>query len=76
MGVTHRGAIADELIAGGLDADTPVASVRFATTDEEEVVRCDLSDLGRADIESPATIVVGAVAAFDLRSVAPLVATA
>ncbi len=76
MGVTHRRAIADELIAGGLAPDTPVAAVRSATTEHEDVVRCALSDLGTADVQSPATIVIGAVAAFDLRSVAPLVHTA
>ncbi len=76
MGVTHRSAIADELIAGGLAPDTPVAAVRFATTEQEHVLRCDLAQLGGADIESPATIVVGAVAALDLRSVAALATTA
>lgn len=75
MGVTHRDAIASELIAGGLASDTPVAAVRFATTDQEDVVRCDLAELGAAPVESPATIVVGAVAAFDLRSVAALAPT-
>ncbi|MGA9279010.1 uroporphyrinogen-III C-methyltransferase [Ilumatobacter sp.] len=76
MGVTHRGAIAAELIAGGLDADTPVAAIRSATTDSEEVVRCELADLGGIDIDAPATIVVGAVAAFDLRDIPALSATA
>ncbi len=76
MGVTHRAAIAAELIEGGLAADTPVAAVRFASTDREQVVRCDLADLGEASIESPATIVVGAVAALDLRSVAHFATTA
>lgn len=72
MGVTHRRAIAAELIAGGLAPDTPVAAVRLATTDCEEVVRCDLSDLGDAPVESPATIVIGAVAALDLRCASSL----
>lgn len=76
MGVTHRRAIADELIVGGCAPDTPVAAVRFATTGDEDVVRCDLADLGDAAVESPATIVIGAVAAFDLRSVSPLSTTA
>lgn len=66
MGVAHRAAIASELIAGGLDADTPVMAVHSATTATEIVTRCRLDDLGDAAIESPATIVVGAVAAFDL----------
>lgn len=69
MGVTHRAAIAAELIAGGLDAATPVAAIQSATTHDEHVVRCDLSDLHSADVESPATIVIGAVAAIDLRCV-------
>jgi uroporphyrin-III C-methyltransferase len=76
MGVTHRAAIADELIAGGLAPDIPVAAVRFATTDEENVVRCDLAELRDIAIESPATIVVGAVASFDLRNATELTATA
>ena len=68
MGVAHRAAISDELIAGGLAVDTPVAAIRSATTDTEHVVRCTLADLGSTPVESPATIVVGAVAAFDLRA--------
>lgn len=68
MGVTHRASIADELLAGGLAADTPVMAVRAATTDREEVSRFRLDELGSTSIDSPATIVVGAVAAFDLRS--------
>ncbi len=68
MGVAHRGTIASELIAGGLGAATPVMAVRSATTDGEVVQRCRLDELGSAAIESPATIVVGAVAAFDLTS--------
>ena len=66
MGVAHRGAIATELIIGGLATDTPVAVIHRATTDDQDVVRCDLANLGNTAIESPATIVVGAVAAFDL----------
>ncbi len=69
MGVAHRASIAAELIAGGLAPDTPVAAVRSATTDDEEVVRCSLAELGDAPVEAPATIVVGAVASFDLRGV-------
>lgn len=67
MGVTHRRAIAAELIAGGLDADTPFAAIRSATTTSETVRRGTLADLGDTPLESPATIVIGAVAAFDLR---------
>lgn len=74
MGVTHRAEIAEELIAGGLAADTPVAAIRSATTEQQFVTRCTLADVDRADIESPATIVIGAVAAFDLSGVNHLLA--
>ncbi len=66
MGVTHRAAIADELIAGGLGPDTPVATVRSATTGDQVVARCDLAELGSTPVQSPATIVIRAVAAFNL----------
>ena len=45
MGVAQRGAIAAELIAGGLDPATPVAAVRSATTPDEVVARCRLDEL-------------------------------
>jgi siroheme synthase len=68
MGVTERSSIASELKAGGLAADTPVAAVRSATTGEESTQRCRLDELGTLDVRSPAVIVIGPVAAFDLRS--------
>ena len=68
MGVAQRAAIADGLIEGGLAADTPVAAIRSATSSQQQVVRCELSELGEAAVESPATIVIGAVASFDLTS--------
>lgn len=71
MGVTHRATIADELIVGGLAADTPVAAIHAATTDRQAVVRCTLDDLGDTTVHSPATIVVGPVAGFDLTDVGP-----
>ena len=72
MGVAQRAAIAAELIAGGLDAATPVAAVHRATTDQQDVVRCELADLHAAAIESPAVIVIGPVAALDLTSLVEL----
>jgi uroporphyrin-III C-methyltransferase len=68
MGVAERGAIGGELIAGGLAADTPVAAIHSATTGEQAVVRGRLDQLAEIDVRPPATIVIGAVAAFDLRS--------
>jgi uroporphyrin-III C-methyltransferase len=66
MGVAHRAEIADELIVGGLPADTPVAAIQNATTDRQIVVRSRLDELRHVAVRSPATIVIGAVAAFDL----------
>jgi uroporphyrin-III C-methyltransferase len=68
MGVSQRGTIAAELIAGGLDPATPVAAVRRATTKAQSVTRCRLDELATAPISPPTVIVIGAVAAFDLTS--------
>ena len=68
MGVSQRAAIAAELMAGGLDPMTPVATVESATTDHQVVGRWTLSGLAAADVHSPAVIVIGAVAAFEFVS--------
>ncbi len=68
MGVAQRASIAAALMEGGLAADTPVAAIRHATSSHQHVVRCALSELAMVAVESPATIVIGAVAAFDLNS--------
>ncbi len=70
MGVSQRGAIAAELVAGGLDPATPVAAIRSATTPEQVVARCPLGELAATAIDSPAVIVVGAVAALRLTGAA------
>ena len=67
MGVATRGAIADRLMAGGLAPDTPVAAVRWGTRPEQRTVRTTLGLLGAVELEPPVTLVVGAVAALDLR---------
>jgi uroporphyrin-III C-methyltransferase len=66
MGVSERGPIAAALIAGGLAPGTPVAAIGHATSAEQHVVRCALAELADTPVESPATIVIGAVAALDL----------
>jgi len=67
MGVAQRGVIAAELIAGGLDPSTPVAAVGSATTAEQVTMRCTLDALAAASVASPAVLVIGAVAAMDVR---------
>ena len=74
MGVAERAAIASRLIAGGLRPETPVTAVRFGTRPEQQVVRTTLGELGEAEIEAPAAIVIGAVAGLDLNDVADLAA--
>ena len=69
MGVTQRGHIATELLAGGLAGDTPVAAVHSATTVDQVTMRCRLDELGASALESPAVIVIGPVAAFELLGV-------
>jgi uroporphyrin-III C-methyltransferase len=74
MGVAQRAEIADELMAGGLPADTPVAAIHRATTGTQTVQRCRLDGLAGADVRSPATLVIGAVAALDVTSLTAAVA--
>lgn len=66
MGVKNAGAIAAALMAGGLDADTPVAVIQEGTTDAQRCERCTLGTLGEtieaAGIRPPAVYVIGAVA--------------
>jgi uroporphyrin-III C-methyltransferase len=68
MGVEHRGVIAAQLIEGGLDIDTPVAVIEQAWTEQQRTTRGSLHELANFDVRPPAIIVVGGVAAMDLRS--------
>jgi siroheme synthase len=70
MGVAQRAMIAAELIAGGLDPATPVVAVQSATTGDQVTARGRLDELATTPIDSPAVLVIGAVAAFELTSVA------
>jgi uroporphyrinogen III methyltransferase/synthase len=64
MGMSTRAAIADALIAGGRSPETPAAIVARATTAAQQVLHTTLSGLAGVDLESPAVIVVGPVAAL------------
>lgn len=66
MGVAQRDVIAGELIAGALDPATPVAAIRSATTPDQVVARCRLDQLASTSVDSPAVLVIGAVAALTL----------
>jgi len=69
MGMAARAAISERLIAAGRPPDTPVAVVRWGTTDRQEVARTTLDRLADVDLDAPAAIVVGAVAGLDVTAV-------
>jgi uroporphyrin-III C-methyltransferase len=66
MGVTRIATITAGLLAGGLTADTPVACIRWGTTDRQEVLRTTLGELPDASLLSPSVIVVGEAARHEL----------
>jgi len=68
MGMAHRADIARRLIAAGREPSTPVLVVRLGTTPHQAEVRTTLADLHTVELGPPSTIVIGEVAALDLRS--------
>ncbi|HTX62468.1 MAG TPA: uroporphyrinogen-III C-methyltransferase [Acidimicrobiales bacterium] len=66
MGMAQRAEIARRLLDAGRPADTPVAVVEWGTTPAQRVARTTLEGLARVTLGSPAVIVVGDVAGFDL----------
>jgi uroporphyrin-III C-methyltransferase len=65
MGVANAAAIADKLMADGVDPGLPVAVIEKATLPGHRAIRTLLADLGdmvvREKVESPAIIVAGEV---------------
>jgi len=70
MGVAHREEIASRLMRGGLAGSTPAAVVENGTWPDQRVLRTTLERLGETEVESPATVVIGEVAALELASLA------
>ncbi len=64
MGMTTRDAVADALIRGGRAPDTPVAVIGRGTLPAERVIRTTLAGLAGVELEAPAVIVIGPVAAL------------
>ena len=75
MGAARTEQIADRLRAGGMEDDTPVAVISAATTSMQHIERTNLEGLRRLRVRSPATIVVGAVAAADVLALSELSAS-
>jgi uroporphyrin-III C-methyltransferase len=65
MGVANASAIADKLMADGVDPGLPVAVIEKATLPGHRAIRTLLADLGdmvaREKVKSPAIIVAGEV---------------
>ena len=67
MGMAARAEIARRLVAAGRRPDTPVVVVHRGTTPTQATVRTTLAGLAGVELGPPCTIVIGAVAALDLR---------
>jgi uroporphyrinogen III methyltransferase / synthase len=68
MGMAARAEIARRLIDAGRSPDTPVMVVHRGTAATQRSVRATLRGLAGVDLGPPCTIVIGPVAALDLRS--------
>lgn len=69
MGLGSLDRIAEGLISGGMSADMPAAVISNGATSRRKIVRAELGGISeavrRAEISSPAVIIVGETAAFD-----------
>ena len=68
MGAARAAELSRRLMAAGMAPDTPVAVVTDATGTAQREWRGPLRALGAEPVASPATIVIGAVAALDVRA--------
>lgn len=66
MGAARAAGISQQLRHGGLPDDTPAAWVHWGTTENQEVWRGALRDLGSDTVPSPSVLVIGHVAGVDL----------
>ena len=67
MGMATRAEIARRLVAGGRPPGTPVTVVHAGTTPHSSHVRTTLDGLVEVRLDPPCVIVIGPVAALDLR---------
>lgn len=72
MGAARAAAIAQRLLDAGMAPTTPVAVITDATLPTQRDRRGTLAELGREPVPSPSVLVIGAVAASDLRPIALL----
>ena len=67
MGAARAASFRDRLLGGGMDPDTPVAIITNATLVSQVESRLRLGELGNEPVPTPSVIVIGTVAALDLR---------
>jgi uroporphyrin-III C-methyltransferase len=69
MGLGNLGAIAERLMAAGKPPKTPAAVIQSGTAEDQKVVSAPLDGIARAaaELEPPATIVIGPVVALSER---------
>jgi uroporphyrinogen III methyltransferase/synthase len=67
MGIGRLPQITARLLAAGLAPDTPAAAVQWGTRPEQATTRATLATLADQDLAPPSVIVIGDVAAQDLR---------
>lgn len=76
MGASRTAVISERLVAAGMDPTTPVAVVRAATTQDQDVQRTTLAGLPELTVTNPSTIVVGSVAGQSVLHAATQIDTA
>jgi len=68
MGLANLGIIAKKLIEHGLSATTPAAAIANGTTQQQQVIISDLTDIEvavtKAKLEPPTLVIIGKVAAL------------
>ena len=66
MGAARWEGIAEELLKGGLDKDTPAAAICLGTRPNQTTIRATLATLSDYELKAPVTIVVGKAAGENL----------
>lgn len=62
MGATRLGNIAEELLAHGWDADTPVLLVHNASSPNQRIIRTRIVEMADEAVSSPIIVIVGQIA--------------
>ena len=69
MAGATRAALAERLIADGVDPATPVAAIESGSLPEQRTQRSTLAGIGDLEVRSPVMLVIGEVASAELSSI-------